>query len=241
MFWLHALAFAAVALAACASEDRPPVAAVGRFSEAPPGAELPRAWQPWILDPRKPQTRYALVQDDGRTVLRAEAERSVSGLLNELRFDHGGRARLRWRWKVDQLARGDDATRAQGDDCAARVVVSFAGDLARLDATERAKLSLAAAFSGREAPYATLMYIWSAKHVPETVIVNPRSSRVRMIVVEQGAARLGRWLDYERDIVADFQRAFGEDAGVITAIGVLTDADDTESSALAHYGDITLR
>jgi hypothetical protein len=218
-----ALALAAVACTAGARDEPPP------------------AWQQWILDPRKPLTRYSLVHVDGRTVVRAHAERSVSGLLREVGFRHDGRAQLRWRWKAERLVEGSDETRMAGDDCTARLVVSFAGDATRLESAERAKLELASALSGRPAPYATLMYIWSMRHAPETVIVNPRSSRVRMIVVEQGAARRGRWLEYERDVVADFRRAFAEEPGAITTLGLLTDADDTQSAALVYYGDVDLR
>ena len=228
---------AALTIAACES---PADRALPPFSTALPGGELPSPWRAWSIDPRKAPTRYTLVEDGGRTVLRAEAAASVSGVAADLRIEPAA-TRVRWRWKAERLPASGGEHEAGGDDSAARLVVSFTGDHGRLDPAERAKLSLAAALSGREAPYATLMYIWSAKHAAGTQIPNPRTSRVRMIVVEQGTARLGRWLEYERDLAADYRRAFGEAPGPIIAIAVLTDADDTQSSALAYYGDIVLR
>ena len=51
---------------------------------------------------------------------------------------------------------------------------------------------------------------------------------------------IGRWLAYERDVVADYRAAFGEDPPPISGVGLMTDADDTGESALAYYGDIAL-
>lgn len=173
-------------------------------------------------------------------MVRAEAEASVSALIQTVAVDPAERSRIRWRWKAERLIQEANELEAARDDAPARVLVGFSGDLARLEPAERSRLALAGALSGRELPYATLMYIWSSRQPVETVIANPRSSRVRMLVVEQGAARLGRWLAYERDVTADYRRAFGEQPGSIIWIGVMTDADDTGSSALTHYGDIVL-
>ena len=62
---------------------------------------------------------------------------------------------------------------------------------------------------------------------------SPHTSHVRMIVVESGTARLGRWLGYERDVLADYRAAFGEEPTPITGVGIMSDADDTGESALA--------
>jgi len=245
---LRAAALAALALGACAAPPdsvptpRPALElAVAQFSRAIPGGDVPPGWTPWVVDIRKPATRYSLVEEDRQTALRAEARGSVSGFLTNIRVDPALHPRVRWRWKVDRVIPGADESRAERDDSPARLMIAFAGDHARLEPGERAKLSLASALSGREAPYAMLMFIWSSEHAPGSIIPNPRSSRVQMIVVEQGPARLGRWLDYERDVAADYRRAFGEDPGLITGVGVLTDADDTQSSALTYYGDIFFR
>lgn len=211
---------------------------LARFSSAPTGAALSPEWTPWTVDPRKPATRYTLVQKDGAMVLEASAQASVSALIHPLA---GAMAkRLRWRWNVPELIAEADERQAQRDDSPARVLVAFSGDRESLPPPERAKLELAAALSGRELPYATLMYVWSARYPPGSVIENPRSSRVRMIVVEQGAEQLGRWREYERDLAADFRRAFGEEPGPLAWIGVMTDADDTGGSARAHFGDLVL-
>ncbi len=62
-----------------------------------------------------------------------------------------------------------------------------------------------------------------------------------MIVVESGPARLRQWIGYERDIVADYRRAFGEDPPPISGVALMTDSDNTGESVVAYYGDIALR
>jgi hypothetical protein len=52
---------------------------------------------------------------------------------------------------------------------------------------------------------------------------------------------LQQWRDYERNIRADYEKVFGEVPGALVGIAVMTDSDNTKSTVLAHYGDISLR
>nr|WP_260500766.1 DUF3047 domain-containing protein [Aquabacterium sp. J223] len=67
-----------------------------------------------------------------------------------------------------------------------------------------------------------------------------RSDRIRKIVVESGRARLGRWQRHERDIAADFRAAFDEEPGPLIGIALMTDSDNTGTSAEAWYGEVEL-
>jgi hypothetical protein len=59
-----------------------------------------------------------------------------------------------------------------------------------------------------------------------------------MIVAESGRDKLGAWQEVTRNVVEDFRRAFGEAPGEITAVGIMTDTDNTGENAHAYYGDI---
>jgi hypothetical protein len=83
------------------------------------------------------------------------------------------------------------------------------------------------------------MYVWSNSVPVGTVLDNPHTSRVKMIVVESGAAGVGKWRSYKRNVLADYRRAFGEEPWDVVAVGMMTDADNTGQSARAYYGDIT--
>jgi hypothetical protein len=95
--------------------------------------------------------------------------------------------------------------------------------------------------TGEPMPYATLMYVWCNQRPVGTVIQNPRTDRIRKIVVESGSDRLNQWLTYERNIRADFEKAFGEAPGALIGIGLMTDTDNTRSQAQAWYGTIELK
>lgn len=210
-----------------------------RFSALKAGGPLPQEMKPWEFGGRARPTRYSLVTDDNVVVLRADAERSTSGIVREVRFDPRAYPVIAWRWKVLKvLERGDIRTRA-GDDFAARVYVTFDLDPATLPAAERMKLSFARALYGENVPAAALCYVWDGKSPRDTIVPNAYSDRVRMIVAESGAARTGQWVDMKRNIRDDYIRAFGTEPGEVTGVIASTDTDNTGETAVAFYGDIS--
>jgi hypothetical protein len=237
-----ALAAAVAGLAPARAAAPPPdTLRVGEFSTAPIGAEPPAGWAPQTFRSIPRHTRYTVVRDPQQgACVRAEADASASGLIRRLDLPATDHPLLRWRWKVERPIRGSDVMRKEGDDYAARIYVSFRYSPDRLSLLERAPFAAARALYGEYPPHAALSYIWDAKAPVGTVVPNPFTDRVRMVVVQSGTADLGRWLGYERDIVADYRRAFGEEPPPIAGIAIMTDADNTGETAVACYGDIDL-
>ena len=217
-----------------------PENSVAPFSLSLPGEFLPSGWQPWILSRFNRDTAYRIVDDAGSRVLEAKADSSASGLLQQLAIDANKQPILSWRWRVSQLAPGADLSRRGSDDSPARVIVSFDGDHKKLDFEDRVMADLVKSFSGREMPYATLMYVWDSKLPVGTMLENAHSGRAFMIVVESGEARVGQWLGFSRNVYEDYRRAFGETPGPIISVGVMTDSNTTRSKVTALYGDIAL-
>ena len=214
---------------------------VRSFSNHPEGESLPPGWQPWILSRFKRPTAYRLVNEQGRTVVCARAESSASGLIHPLDLDPRSYPVLHWHWKVDDLIQKADNTQKHLEDSPVRLVVSFSGDIDKLDLQDRMFFDNVRLLTGQQMPYATLMYIWENRAPKETVIDNRHTSRIKMIVAESGRDRLGQWQDVTRNIIEDYRRAFGEEPGRITAIGIMTDTDNTGDNAHAWYGDIAFR
>ena len=244
----YALPLAAALLAAgCAttpSGEAPDTVAlpqVGSFSRQAPGAELSQGWQPWILSPFKRPTAYHLVSREGKTVIRADAKSSASGLIHPLALNPGTYPLLQWRWKVDELISKADNSQKHLEDAPARLVVSFDGDMEKLTPQDRMMFDNVRILTGQQMPYATLMYIWGNRAPRETVIINKHTSRVRMIVVESGRDQLGHWQEITRNVIEDYRRAFGEEPGRISAVGIMTDTDNTGGNVHAYYGDILFR
>ncbi len=213
---------------------------VAAFSNAAVGESHPAPWQLWTLSRFSRRTEYRVVDVDGERVLRASSVRAASGLLQDVDIDPRSANTIRWRWNVPALIPGADLRRKGSDDSPVRVIVSFDGDHDKLDVVERAMAGMVKLFSGREMPYATLMYVWENNLPVESVIENPHSSRVRMIVVASEPAQLGEWRSYSRDLGADFKRAFGEAPGKIISVGVMTDSNGTDTDTVAYYGDIVI-
>jgi len=145
-----------------------------------------------------------------------------------------------WGWKAQRLPLGADTRKRASDDAVARIYVTFRHPPERLSIAQRIVDDALNVLFGETPPHATLMYLWDASAAEGAMYANPYTDRVRNIVVESGATRLEQWLSYQRDVVADYRAAFGDDPPPIVGIAIMTDADNTRSSALAWYGDITL-
>jgi hypothetical protein len=242
-----ASAAALLLLAACAATpagDAPEAVALPRvqsFSGHPPGEALPQGWRPWTLSRFKRPTEYRLVDYHGHTVVRARASSSASGLVHPLELDPLTHPLLQWRWKVEDLIAAADNTQKHLEDSPVRLVVSFSGDIETLPLRDRMFFDNVRLVTGQQLPYATLMYIWENRAPVETVIDNMHTSRIKMIVVESGRDRIGQWQDVTRNVVEDYRRAFGADPQRITAVGIMTDTDNTGENAHAWYGDIAFR
>lgn len=228
-----------VATVAAGVQAQTPAAAPepAAFSRLPRGAVL-APWTPIRIMIGKRSTHYDLVDDDGVTVLHAVADNAASALALPLERDLAAAPMLAWRWKIAGLIEDADPATASREDAPARIVLEFDGDKRKLSLLERSVYSLSERVAGRELPYATLMYIWANRLPVGTVVANPRTRRVQMVVASSGRAGVGAWQTLARDVRADFRRAFGEEPGPLLAIGVLTDTDNTDGHAEAWYGDI---
>src|SRR3546814_3522704 len=72
----------------------------------------------------------------------------------------------------------------------------------------------------------------------ETIIDSPgQPGVVRSIVVQGGIVSPLAWESEKRDLVADYQAAFGSlPKARVQAVALLTDNDQTQEPVVAHYG-----
>jgi hypothetical protein len=227
-----------LALAGCQTPPAPVTA------ESTP-TRLPLAFQAqdkmgWesVVFPGKLRTEFRQLTHDGRRSVQAESVGSASMLRRRLNITPEQLGALRFEWQVDNLLEGANLQEQGRGDSPVRLVLAFDGDRQRFSARNAMLSELTRALTGEDMPYATLMYVWSNRLPVGTVIVHPRTDRVRKIVVESGSERLRQWLHYERDLRADFERAFGEPPGPLQAVGIMTDSDNTQGRTRAWYGRI---
>ena len=211
-----------------------------KFSAETARNGMPHGWNFYRIAPYKKNTVYRLENYQGRTVLSANSKTSASGLAVKLRPRAANNLWLQWEWKaLSPIPEADNAERYH-DDAPLRILVAFDGNKSKLPLKEKMNFEMANLISGQEMPYATLMYIWSGKSPVDTIINNAHTSRVKMIVVDSGWDSLGTWHKHQRDLAADYKRAYGEAPGEVIGIALLTDTDNTKSETRAIYGDIEL-
>lgn len=189
-----------------------------------------------------PPTRYSVESAAGRVALRIEAERSYGSWVHTPATAISATA-LRWSWRVERPNDRTDLATKEGDDAAARVCLGFDLPLAQLPFFERQKLLIARAVSGIELAAATLCYVWGGREARGSLLVSPYTRRVRQIVLRGADDAGGAWLDEQRDLGADFLRAFGDETGVlppVTTLIVGADADNTLARSVAHLADLRL-
>lgn len=226
-------------LAACAAV--PPAAAPAGPAAAAPEADAGDsafdAWQHRTF-PGKQATEYVATRIDGRPAVAVQAESSASMLRQAVRIEPAELGRVRFSWKVPALIAQADLAQRDKADSPVRVLLAFEGDRSKFSMKDAMLSELAQVLTGEPLPYATLMYVWSNTRAPGSVIASPRTERIRKLVVESGSGRLNRWLDYERDVRADFERAFGEPPGALVGVAIMTDTDNTRTRAHAWYGPV---
>jgi len=218
------LPLAALVLAACST---------------PPAQDGGAPWHAVTL-PGKEATRYERAHKDGRSAVLAVSNGSASLWRQRLEAPPAQLGEVSFSWWAQTLLERASVADIDREDATARVVFGFGGDHARLPLRTRMSFELAQALTGERPPFATLMYVWDATAPVGSVIVNPRSDRVRKIVVDSGPEGLRRWRDHRRDLAADFRRAFGEEPGPLQSVALMTDSDNTRGQARTWYGEIVL-
>ncbi len=185
-----------------------------------PAEPFARLWQKQSFGKGTTYTNTVL---DGEPAIRAMGRGAAAGLFREISFSPGDYPRLKWRWRVDDLPAGADIRRKETDDVGAALFLLFG------------KPGLF-----RPEPQ-TLAYVWTAVSTTAgKVITSPyHPGSVRSIVIESGAGKLGRWVEEERDIIADFIRAFGHaPKGPVRVIAIWSDSDQTRDDVSAAFGPI---
>lgn len=233
--WVAGLMAGCVGAGICAQTLAP-------FSAAPPG-EPPAPWRVVSLfKGKKPITQFDIAEVDGSKVLRVEALRSYGNLVHALPpAPPAPGTLLRWRWRLDEPLLSADLRRKSGDDSPLKVCVLFDMPMDQLGFIDRQMLRVGRSMLGEDLPSATLCYVWDHALPVGTLLHNAFTSRLRMMVLDSGEQHLRQWVMHERDVHADFLRAFGPESGAVPPMdGVLVgaDADNTAGRSLGFVGDI---
>lgn len=229
--------FAGLLRAANASTD-----AITRFSTLPEGSlAASTGWQHQPVKNVAPNSGQ-VVGSPGQRYLLIKSSRSGSAWGHKVAGALANKSRLNWQWFIrgtpGQSELGNKAT----DDFAARVFVLFDYPLSKVPFGRRLAIRLARLIYDN-VPAAAICYVWIPGGKSDQMQASPYTSRLQMFVANVAPAD-GRWHKQERDIAADFQRAFGAEFGAgmapIDALVLSSDTDQTGGRVDAGFSDITL-
>jgi hypothetical protein len=186
---------------------------IADFTKDPVGA-FPAGWKV-----RKDEGKavYSIQDEGGRRVLRAVSKAVGIQAALPHEWDLDAYPILAWSWRPVVFPRGADERRSATNDSVLAVY-------------------LLVPYSRIRGPKA-VKYIWS-EQVPTGTALSSNGGLTRVVVLRSGTERRGQWVDERVDARADYRRLFGDDQTPRPAgIAVLTDSDDTRSSAEGDYAN----
>jgi hypothetical protein len=175
------------------------------------------------------RTRYEA--RDG--ALRAVAEGSASALCQTVPIDLKNQPIARWTWRLEIVPERTKERAQAGDDQGLRLTFLHRPAETMGEASETMESTIA------------IQYVWSQNEPVDAQIeaMGPNAfvADAYQIVARSGPAQPGRWQSEQRDLRADFQRAFGRAIDRVDAICLMTDGDQTGALVEGWYGDITVQ
>ncbi|WP_230690995.1 DUF3047 domain-containing protein [Vibrio nigripulchritudo] len=184
----------------------------------------------WKQESFKGFTNYESAMLDGVSVLKATSNGTASGLFLKKRVDLLQTPFLNWKWQVSQALPKLDEQSKEGDDYAARIYVVIDGGLM--------------AWRTR-----SLNYVWSGSQQAGTFWDNAYvGSNVCMVAVRGEDAPTQTWYSEKRNVYQDLITYLGDKGSkranerayrYIDVIAIMTDTDNSQTSATTYYGDIS--
>jgi hypothetical protein len=207
---LVAAVFLFTAVSPVAAEDD--CRLIDDFSKAKIDA-FPPDWKP-----RKDAGRevYSVQERDGKRFLHAASRGLGIQAAKQFEWDLAAYPVLAWSWRPVEFPAGSDERKSGTNDSA---------------------LSVYAVFPHTSWSVKSVKYIWSAV-VPVGTHLTSSQGLTQGRVVRSGTKGKGEWVEERVNVLEDYKKYFGSDEVPKPAgIAVLTDSDDTKSSAQGDYAN----
>jgi hypothetical protein len=193
---------------------QPACRTIDDFSKAKVG-ELPADWK---LRKDSAKETYRVAEEAGIRFLRATAKDLGVQAAKEYEWDLGAYPMLVWSWRPIEFPKGGDERDSKSNDSVLAVYMLVP-------------------YSRVRGPKA-VKYIWSEK-VPVGTQLESNMGLTKVRVLRRGAPeKKGEWVEERVNVLDDYKKYFNEQETPKPAgIAVLTDSDDTSSSAQGDYAN----
>ncbi len=176
---------------------------------------LPSNWQ---VKANYGHPDFSVCSDDLGPCLHLKSVKASFALERRVDIDAVEMPYLTWRWRVTQLPAGGDFRRPATDDQAAQVLVAFADRR-------------------------ILTYIWDTsapKGTAQSASAIP-FVHIFAVVCESGPAETNQWVTENRNLAADYQRAFGKPAPRVNGLRIQINSQHTGTVAESYFGEVAFR
>lgn len=198
--------------------------------------DLPHKWynrdgkrQPFEYPPEEKSTyKYKVQKENGNQYLNYQgtsAKHMNFPIINKDGVNIYETPILSWRWRVNEIPEGANEDEEGKNDAAASIYVVF--DMGRVALFKKVPKSI--------------RYTWSST-LKEGTELSKLFGNQQIVVVKSGTDGMGEWHTFQRNILEDYRRLFGDDPPKKPlAILILSDGNSTGQRAEADYDDIELR
>jgi len=214
---------------------------VGRFTVSKSPEGLPEGWKAFAFPKKKRLTEYSVLNEGSTGFVKAVSAQSASAIYTEVEADLKRFPYFTWKWKVDGTIKNEAEGKKAGDDFSARVYVTFAPDPKASSYFDRLKRSLASSLFGTKLPGNAINYVWASHLEKDAVLKSPYTDSVAVMAIESGDAEAGQWVTEERNVYEDYKKCFNAEPPKVLAVVIMTDSDNTGTSATGYYADIAFR
>lgn len=146
---------------------------------------------------------------------------------------------LTWKWKVENILRGNDERTIEGDDHPIRIFFVFEPDPSKQSLWFRLKrLLYLDRIHGHPMGGRFTEYLWSSHLQAGDIINDPGKPWQKLMVIEGGGSNIGRWLSYKRNLYEDYKRLYGGQPRRLIFVGILNDTDQTGQEAVSYIADL---
>jgi len=190
---------------------------VDRFSGVVDAEGIPAGWA--LEGGKGSRSRISVERKGDDYSLRLLSVNDSFGLKKEMEFDIRKYPYFSWRWKVTQLPRGGDIRQRSTDDQAGQIYVVFPKFPTYLNSR-------------------SMGYIWDRTAPVGISGTSTAYRKMKYVVLQSGARRLGQWVFETRNVYEDYQRLFQEEPPLVGAVLLYINSQHTESSAECFFADI---
>jgi len=191
------------------AEDR---VVVADFSSAGAAGKVPAGWE---LSEKSGKADLAVVKDGDVSAVRFRSAKTSFSIQKEVSVDLKKLPMLTWKWKVTKLPVGGDFRKSATDDQAAQLFVAFSKSKA-------------------------IVYVWSStvkKGLMQSTSPAPFMT-LKVVVVESGPAKLGKWVSESRNVYQDYKKLFGSEPPPVSGVRLQINSQHTGTSAESYFADV---